>query len=711
MNSNTLVKFSVNNFTGRLLLLLTIPILLCQTAFTGVVDTSFGTGGRFTTQFSIGGGTENTFGREIYVQPNGRIVAFGSHSSQGIYSITIAGLTPNGTLDNTFGTGGKVILYDGVLNWFATDTRMLPNGKFLVLSRRWAGGSDDYPDIVRLNENGSIDQTFSANVAVTTYRYGMDVKMAVAPDGKIYVWIAAEDSFILRLNPNGSRDPSFGTNGVKQLQGRLLPKGHLVGIETAPDGKLMVAYGSGLTGTLIRYRSDGDLDRFFGTQGVVRFYVNISGAVWLNKLLIQPDGKALLLGSLGTQENTALFRFNQRGRLDDTFGNGGVVMSDFTPGDDDFAYNGLLLSDGKILISGVATAALQSGYNFLAAKYSADGTLEASTIDGFFNSPLSWGTLGIAIQPDGKILVQGDTPDPNITTGIIRYREIRNGESTIRRPYDFDGDGLTDRSVYRQDPTNALQSFWDVLISSNNSVHTFFGLNGDVPVPSDFNDDGKTDVAVFRPAAGAWFYTTDINSDDYETVFFGQSGDAPFANDYDGDAKADFAVFRPSTATWHIRNISDGAIRSVQFGEAKDKPLTGDFDGDRKADLAIWRSSNATFYVLKSSDGQVLTKQLGTSTDVPSPSDFDGDGKTDFGIFNPGIGRWSYYKSLDGQLVNVDLGTSGDIPVPGDYDGDGENDIAVFRPAAMTWLVRRSNNNIIDTNVFGQPMDTPLPGR
>ncbi len=687
---------------------LLFALLLCQTAFAGVVDTSFGTGGRVT----IGTTTVNSFGREIYVQPGGRIVAFGSYSSP-IYSIVLTGLTPDGALDNSFGTGGKVFLSDpnGNLNWFATDTRMLSNGKFLVLSRRWGGAIDDYPEIVRLNENGSIDTTFSANIAVTSYRYGMDVKMAVRPDGKIYVVVSTPNTYIIRLNPDGSRDTSFGTDGVKQLLGRQRPWGYLVGLETTSDGKLMVAYIDGAGGTLIRYRSDGEWDRFFGNQGVARLYYNVNGALRLNKLLVQPDGKAILLGSVGSQENTALFRFNHRGRLDDTFGSGGVVVSDFNIGEDDFAANGLVLSDGKIVISGEGRSPLQTGYNFLVAKYSPDGTLEASTIDGFFASPSSWGTYGIAQQPDGKILVLGNTQETRIVPGIIRYREIRNGESTIRRPYDFDGDGLTDRSIYRQDPTNAAQSFWDILISSNNSVHTFFGLNGDIPVPSDFNDDGKTDVAVFRPGAGAWFFTTDINYADYETVFFGQDGDIPFANDYDGDAKADFAVFRPSTATWHVRNISDGAISSFQFGEAKDKPLTGDFDGDSKADLAVWRSSNATFYVLKSSDGQVLTRQLGTSTDLPVPSDFDGDGKTDFGIFNPGIGRWSYYMSLTGELINVDFGTSGDIPVPGDYDGDGENDVAVFRPNTMTWLVKRSNNSVTDTNVFGLPMDTPLPGR
>lgn len=687
--------------------------LFYQAASAGVLDPTFGTGGKFTTTFSISGNPEPTFGQDIYVQPNGRIVAFGVHSGPGaiapIKSITLMGLLPDGTLDPSFGTGGKIILHDpsGAVERLYTDSEMLAGGKFLLLSSFFIAPNSHSPSLVRLNNDGSPDTAFSADITVAPSGSNKALKMTVSPDGKIYVMVAATDLYLLRLNSDGTRDTSFGTNGAKMLTGRFRSSGDVIDLRTTQDGKIVIAYANG---TVMKFDTNGILDPSFGTLGVAKLYTSYIFNFRLTQMLVQPDDKVLLFGSVGGQENTALFRFTRRGKLDSGFGLNGAVISDFTFNEDDYAQNGILLNDGRIVICGTSTPPLQSRLNFLTARYAPDGTLEASTVTSFFTGVHAWSS-GLTLQPDGKIVVLGNTFSENIiTTGVVRYNSIREGESTVRRTYDFNGDGLTDFSVYRQHPKSTAQSFWDVSTTFNNSLNTFFGVNGDIPVPSDFNDDGKTDVAVFRPGLGQWFYMTDINAPDYETVFFGQKGDIPFANDYDGDAKADFAVFRPSAATWYIRSISNGSVSTVQFGSPTDKPLTGDFDGDAKADLAVWRSSDATFRVLKSSDGLVLTKQLGTSGDIPVPNDFDGDGRTDFAVFAP-AGDWSYQKSSTGQLVQFHWGMSGDLPVPGDYDGDGRADITVFRPGTTEWFVVKSNDGSTFGRVFGQSMDTPLPGR
>jgi hypothetical protein len=310
----------------------------------------------------------------------------------------------------------------------------------------------------------------------------------------------------------------------------------------------------------------------------------------------------------------------------------------------------------------------------------------------------------------------------NVTvTTATEVVELVNGfvvESDLLADGDFDGDLKSDIGIFRPSTGD-----WFYIRSSSGLPGGFsWGVSGDALVPGDYTGDGKTDQAIYRPSNGRWFIQKAIGSVyTYSLYEWGVAGDVPVPADYEGDGVADVAVYRPSDGSWYfLKSSSDfdyldfGGFR---WGLTGDVPAPGDYDGDGKADPAVYRPSTGVWFVLRSSTGYTTydAYQWGISGDIPVHADYDGDRKTDIAIYRPSTGQWYVLRSTTGFTSGVAYtwGATGDVPAPGDYDADGKTDLGIYRPSTGDWFILKSTSNYttFDSRIWGTTGDVAILGR
>jgi hypothetical protein len=260
-----------------------------------------------------------------------------------------------------------------------------------------------------------------------------------------------------------------------------------------------------------------------------------------------------------------------------------------------------------------------------------------------------------------------------------------------------------------------LTGVWYVM-GGTNSAQTFFqwGASSDKPAPGDYDGDGKTDFSIFRPSGGEWWIVKSSDSTTYAMQFgvgcppAGTNCDQIAQADFDGDGKTDAAVFRPTNGTWYILPSSGGSYYGVPYGLSTDIPAPADYDGDGKADIGVWRGSTATFYSLNSSNGATSIAQIGQADSEAVSGDYDGDGRADYAIRSGN--NWVIKRSSDGILDSVAWQDGADKAVQNDYDGDGKVDIATWNIGSGVWTIRQSANPLPPRIVqWGMVGDIPVP--
>jgi uncharacterized delta-60 repeat protein len=360
-----------------------------------------------TTVTDFGGGLDRA--NALSVDLDGRIVAAGESTIGGVTDFAIARYLADGSLDPSFGTNGTILHNFGRSANGANAVAIWPGGRIVVVG--YSGVEDGGFDfaLARYRTDGQLDPSFGVGGQVITDfvdTRGVDVAKAVAiqADGKLVVsgysgtYGEDFDFVVARFRRGGGLDRSFGGDGhvLTNFGGDDASQG--VGIQA--DGKI-VAMGKSEQGgdfdfALARYLPDGSLDRSFGDGGRVRndlsgtgsFDYGLAGGIDERGRIIDA-GKSDAAGSL----DFALARYRPNGRLDRSFGQDGVVLTDFGGESLDVANAIAVRPDGGIVAVGSSDAAGSS--DLALVSYLPDGTPDPAFGSG--------GTLLIDVSGTGSL--------------------------------------------------------------------------------------------------------------------------------------------------------------------------------------------------------------------------------------------------------------------------------------------------------------------
>lgn len=366
LRSQCLVAFLAVCFGAILSWAAQVPL---QPPAAGELDPAFGNQGRVTSDFY--GGTDTAFA--VACQSDRKIVVGGFAETPGsVWHFALARYNTDGTFDEQFGLHGKVVTSIGVFDRIYS-LAIQPDGKIVAVGAAQVQSSPDKYGfvVVRYDRDGGLDRTFGVGGIVITDFGGLQEAanaIAIQPDGGIVVagynarFFAFERQFaIARYLPDGRLDPEFGI-----------------------DGKVITAVGDGPS--------------------------------TINGLAIQPNGRIVAVGSAyHIGDDMALARYKRDGRLDPSFGAGGLIVLDLFKGVDR-ANAVVIKGDGRITVGGTTARIIGGGNSgpveqgFVVARFNSDGNRDTSFSAGgrvaiFFAHPVD--ATSMMVQSDESIVVAG----------------------------------------------------------------------------------------------------------------------------------------------------------------------------------------------------------------------------------------------------------------------------------------------------------------
>jgi uncharacterized delta-60 repeat protein len=409
------------------------------------------------------------------------------------------------------------------------------DGKIVVAGVAITGNSDTDVALVRYHSNGTLDTSFGGTGVITRNISGRIAStdwvrgVAIQSDGKIvlvgYTQRQGDVSIglaILRYHSDGRIDTGFAGSGILVSTHPTKDKlGHTIAIQA--DGKIIVGgavncidRASGEYCTLLeRYNDDGSLDTTFNGPSASRADFNTRGVAGLT---LQTDGKILVAGSKnsGNGEELAVARYQSTGQSDSGFGNAGLVVVPIglDVGSSNYGTGISLQTDGKIVVSGVAHTNLENNH-FSITRLLASGAVDfdfgnaGSVVTKVALPPESDYSYAVVAQPDGKIIVVGESTVPRINTlpfpgfysranincAVVRYNSLGGLDASFGGSgmVSIDLNNLDDRCYgvalqtngsivligasvrYDDSRSDAYSSFAVIRLNSNGSLDNDFG--------------------------------------------------------------------------------------------------------------------------------------------------------------------------------------------------------------------------------------------
>jgi uncharacterized delta-60 repeat protein len=391
------------------------------------LDPNFGNGGEVVTNFNA----QATLGQDVATDASGRIIVAAQENN----NVAVIRYLPTGALDPQFGSGGKAIVPLGQA--IVRDMAIQTNGKILV-----SGSDGNEAFVVRLSAGGALDTTFGTG-GKELFHFGTNNSadgVAELSSGKIYVattgGTGANPTYILeRLNYNGTKDTTFAQAGIASEPVGPFPS--VTGLSVESNGRIVVggdfsdpgSSGSDIvvfnaTGTVYKQFSDGT-DNALGGQ--------IEAA-----LAVQTDGKVVTVGQRTDQSSFFLERFTASGALDNTFGTGGRVQTEFGNNSNIAEANNVIVQpNGQILVVGLLNS------NVEVVRYDANGSLDTTfgtngKVSTSFGTGKNASADAVAFESSGRFVVAGQVETiatGGTAVGVVRYLgnhvELTSGQSSV----------------------------------------------------------------------------------------------------------------------------------------------------------------------------------------------------------------------------------------------------------------------------------------